>query len=313
MPTFRYYFRDLDRFALPRGGYIARRPRGRTWNELRRNGRVSTFRGVLILESRKPIVIRYGDILHTITKDYIDIDIPEEILPEENIHVYLGYRLSIFCSALGMIRSAENRRKRLHQNQLFARVKRSRVVGEEILENYVRAITERITEDSDTLTEFPLFVAITWPHLKRILLYIFRHPYIAIRKAISELSRIIGIKRKGVRSHLREAKSKGYLVEVVYESYPKEAWHILAAKLVSDKEGEYTFTSLRRKLTEYGLTYSQAFDAIVKAEEEGLIEIRRRRYYATRKGRREMRKLPKPKIRKGLKVTRKGRDYIFKR
>ena len=299
----RYYFNDLINLAKRNKAKFRKRPKGRVWERLKEED-VPTRKGVLSLVKEKPIVITYGDYVYTITRDYIEIEIPE--LEEiENPYSYAGFRLGAFLATLGFIDDLK---------KFFSRAKRQKIVGERIVDNFVEAITERIDRrirDTDTLSIFPVYEVITYPHLKRILLFIYFRPRISERTVVKRMAEILGISEGEVREHLARAFAKNYISRVIYESYPKNYWDLLVVKVVSENEGKFSFTDLRRELTKYGLSYREAFDKIFEAMEKGWIEERRGKYFTTSLGKAKLVKLPKPKVREGLILTAEGREFIF--
>lgn len=301
MPVYRYYLKDLKSFARETRTTFRTRPRGRNFEILKERGAVGNFR----LISERPLAIAYGSTIYTLTKNYLEIEISDEEIAgvdttKAPLEVYIGFRLATFSGTFNLVDDIK---------KTFGRLKRH------IWSNGEPRPFPRVIRDTGTLTLFPSY-EIAYPFLKRILIYIYFRPRIAIRTAVERLKRILGVSKKEVREHMAKAKAETYLKEIIYESYPRKYWPLLATRVVSEKEGEYTFSALRRELTKFGLSYSQAFDTIWKAVGEGLIEERKTpayyRYFTTTKGKTELKKLPRPKIKRGLIVTSKGREFIFR-
>jgi len=292
MPLFRVTFKNLREF-----GKIRKRPIKSVLEELRENGYIDTLKGRIILEREKPLVLKYGQVTYIIRKDAIDILVSEDLWAQVRIperpELFLTGKLAPFLGTMGMGEPTSLFRKKSHRY-------------------WADAETLAYKYGTSTFTQFPTFTLITLPYRKRILIYIHFRPRISPEKAIESLSRILGVSKKEVREALETLMIEGLIKEVIYETYPKKVWHLLATKIVSDNDGKLTFTKLRQMLTKYGLTYREAFNSIFKAMEEGLIEERKTpnyyRYFVTPKGRRELAKLPKPKIKRGLILTSLGRE-----
>jgi len=290
MPIFRVTFDELSRL-----GRIRRRPEKSIISALKENGYIDTMKGRLELVTEKPLSIRYGEILY-IVRDYaIDMIISEDLWAQVRIpekpELFLTGKLAPFIGTMGMGEPTALFRKVSHRY-------------------WVDAETLGYKRGTSTFTQFPTFITITIPYRKRVIYYIYFRPRIPTKTAIENLARITGVSEREIRETIETLIIEGVLKEVRYETYPEKFWKLLAVKIVSENEGKFTFTQLREKLREYGLTTREAYSTVYEALREDLIRIEKRRLYTTPKGKAELSKLPSATIKKGLVVTEKGRREL---
>lgn len=306
MVNFRYFFKDLKEFARKRGTVIYSTPRGFRWERLKETGEYSTKSGIFRLEREKPtILITYGDSSFLITKDFIEISIPEEEVAgvdttKAPLEVWVGFRLALFLGSFGMTPDIK---------KTFVRVRRSRwekgtIVG-----------VDRRVVDTDTLSQFPAFYIYVYPDWIRFLRFVYFRPRMfTIEELEIEIARIFGITRAEARGYISKALLEKYIEEVDVRVWVKVPDHLVVTQIVSENEGVFTFSGLWVEMRKYGIGRRRAISAIFKAEDEGLIEYRKTpayyRYFTTDKGKEELKKIKPYKIEKRVIITRKGIDEI---
>jgi len=298
--NFRYPFKELIAFAKGKRSWFRKRPKGRRWERLVAERVYPTRGGRFELIATRPTVIKHATTVYTITPDHIEISIPDEEvtpLPDPERHVYVGFRLAIFSASFGLT----------DMHRTFERVKRHEWVKGKLVR-----VDPRI-RDTDTLAQFPTYHVIVYPDYDRMLRYILKHPGITMAVAERRIAELLGIAPHEARTLILKGKAEAYIEEVIFERFPRRWWYLVAVREVAAREGELSFTALRRELTKYRMTYRETFDVIMEAlDKELLREGKYARMFTTPKGRAELARLPTPRIVRGLKLTKSGWKRVFK-
>ena len=209
--------------------------------------------------------------------------------------IWLSSRIGATLGMLGM----------LNVKEILHRVRRHKWIDGEL-----RPVDRRVL-DTDAFGRSFDIIPYEYPYLERIVRYLFFRPRrFTIQTAVKRLASVFGISEREAREHLDRAFALDYLKIEEVETYPERYWSLLVVKVVSEREGELSFTDLRRELTKYGISFRRAFYLIFEALDKGWIDEIRGKYYTTNAGREALAELPKPKVRKLIVVSKSGREFI---
>lgn len=241
---------------------------------------------------RRPLTLKYGNYIYVLTKEYIEVSIPDDVWEGVNTpNAYLTYRIGVLLGVLGLSSPTKMFKKQSHVKWEDGNLVRSR--------------------GTSTLTLFPSFELVTFPYLAAFVRYLYFRPrFFTVSTATTTLASVYGISATESREHLDRAFSMGYLLLEEVETYPKSAFPLLVVKVVSENEGMLSFTALRRELTKYGMSYRETFDLIFEALDKNWVDEVKGKYISTDIGREALKDLVPPKIRKLIVVSIGGREFI---